>query len=104
MTSFVFPPLPLCPDSSPHSALSPPVSWCNTHPEFFAISSSSPATGAILHVHNLGYLSQQPTQLAIAAKPHYVRDFDFLATRGVPRIAAAVGRSLVVMPIGSAEK
>ncbi|KAI5900038.1 uncharacterized protein SCHCODRAFT_02606795 [Schizophyllum commune H4-8] len=78
--------------------------WCNTHPEFFAISSSSPATGAILHVHNLGYLSQQPTQLAIAAKPHYVRDFDFLATRGVPRIAAAVGRSLVVMPIGSAEK
>ncbi|KAL1743294.1 WD40-repeat-containing domain protein [Schizophyllum fasciatum] len=78
--------------------------WCNTHPEFFAISSSSPATGAILHVHNLGYLTQQPTQLAVAAKPHYVRDFDFLATRGVPRIAAAVGRSLVIMPIGATEK
>ena len=36
----------------------------------------------------------------VAPRPLYVRDFDFLAQKGIPRIAAAVGREIVIFYIG----
>lgn len=75
--------------------------WCPTYPEFFAVSSNSPQKGAIIHVHNTDYVPMEPTAvLTIAPRPLFVRDFDFLATPGVPKIAAAVGREVVLFQIG----
>ena len=77
-----------------------PLRWCPTYPEYFAISTQSPEKGAIVHIHNTNYLQAQPTVFSIHPPPHIVRDFDFLALRGIPRIAVAVGRTIVVFPIG----
>ncbi|KAI0956944.1 hypothetical protein AcW1_005499 [Taiwanofungus camphoratus] len=74
--------------------------WCPTYPEYFAISSSSPAKGAVIHVYNVGYVHAQPTVFNVASRPLYVRSFDFLAARGIPRIAAGVGRDVVIFSIG----
>ncbi|KAG7092201.1 hypothetical protein E1B28_008569 [Marasmius oreades] len=74
--------------------------WCYTYPEFFAISTQSPLKGAVIHVYNTGYVHAQPTMFEISSRPHFVRDFDFVASRGIPRLAAAVGRSVVIFPIG----
>ncbi|KAK1229065.1 hypothetical protein PQX77_007881 [Marasmius sp. AFHP31] len=74
--------------------------WCYTYPEFFAISTQSPLKGAVIHVYNTGYVHAQPTTFEISTRPHFVRDFDFVASRGIPRLAAAVGRSVVIFPIG----
>lgn len=43
------------------------------------------------------YIHAQPTVINIAPKPHVIRDFDFLASRGASVIAAAVGRELVLL-------
>lgn len=75
-------------------------SWCQTHPEYFAISSQSPTKGAVLHVHNYSYVHAPPTVFTLRPKPHFIRDFDFLAMGGIPRLVAAVGRTLAVFPIG----
>ena len=48
----------------------------------------------------MNYIHAQPTAFNIATRPLYVRDFDFLGQKGIPRIAAAVGRELVVFYIG----
>ncbi|PIL23681.1 hypothetical protein GSI_13430 [Ganoderma sinense ZZ0214-1] len=74
--------------------------WCPTYPDYFAVSTSSPAKGAIIHVHNVNYTHAQPTAFQIAPRPLYVRSFDFVACRGIPRIVAAVGRDVVVFYIG----
>ena len=74
--------------------------WCPTYPEHFAISTQSPNKGAILHVHNCNFVHAPPTSFVIRPKPHFIRDFDFLSLRGIPRIAAAIGRTLVVFSIG----
>ncbi|KAF9002014.1 hypothetical protein BDQ17DRAFT_1327033 [Cyathus striatus] len=74
--------------------------WCRTYPEYFAISTQSPNKGAVIHVHNFNYVHAQPTAFNLHARPHYIKDFDFMATRGIPRIAAAVGREVVVFSIG----
>jgi hypothetical protein len=74
--------------------------WCPTYPEYFAISTQSPLKGAIVHVYSTNYVLAQPTVFNISSRPHFVRDFDFLATRGIPRLAVAVGRSIVIFPIG----
>lgn len=74
--------------------------WCPTYPEYFAISAQLPDKGAVVHIHNTNYLQAQPTILSVDTRPHMIHDFDFLAVRGVPRIAAAVGQSLVVFSIG----
>ncbi|ESK88421.1 hypothetical protein Moror_14743 [Moniliophthora roreri MCA 2997] len=74
--------------------------WCYTYPEYFAISTQSPLKGAIIHVYNTGYVHAQPTQFELGARPHFVRDFDFVASRGIPRLAAAVGRCVYIFPIG----
>ncbi|KXN87729.1 Nucleoporin Nup37 [Leucoagaricus sp. SymC.cos] len=74
--------------------------WSLTYPEYFAISTRSPAKGALIHVHNVNYVHAQPTVFAIHPRPHSVQDFDFLAMRGIPRIAAAVGRTVHIFTIG----
>ncbi|KAG6865870.1 hypothetical protein C0991_010951 [Blastosporella zonata] len=74
--------------------------WCPTYPDYFAISAQSPTHGAVIHVHNTNYLQAQPTEFSLLPKPHLIQDFDFLALRGIPRIAAAVGRKIFIFPIG----
>ncbi|KDR81357.1 hypothetical protein GALMADRAFT_152229 [Galerina marginata CBS 339.88] len=74
--------------------------WCPTHTDYFAISAASPSKGAVLHLHNKGYVQAQPTVFTLRPKPHFIRDFDFMALSGIPRIAAAVGRTAVIFPIG----
>jgi len=70
--------------------------WCPTYPEYFAISTQSPAKGAVINIHNTTY--SHPTAMALAPRPHFIRDFDWLASR-TPRIAAAVGRQLIVFSV-----
>ncbi|KAF5386974.1 hypothetical protein D9615_001774 [Tricholomella constricta] len=74
--------------------------WCPTYPDYFAISTQSPSKGASIHVHNLNYFQAQPTIFTILPRPHLVQDFDFLAFRGIPRIVAAVGRTIFIFSIG----
>ncbi|PCH38782.1 hypothetical protein WOLCODRAFT_136435 [Wolfiporia cocos MD-104 SS10] len=74
--------------------------WSPTSPEYFAISSSSPAHGAAINVHHAGYTNASPVQFPLGPRPLYVRSFDFLACPGIPRIAAAVGRDLIIFYIG----
>jgi hypothetical protein len=57
--------------------------------------------GAVIHVHDMRYIHAQPSVVNIAPKPHIIRDFDFIASRGAAVIAAAVGRELVVISIKS---
>ncbi|KDQ59396.1 hypothetical protein JAAARDRAFT_32955 [Jaapia argillacea MUCL 33604] len=74
--------------------------WCHTFPDYFAISAQSSAKGAVIHVHNVAYPQTQPTVFNIAPRPLRVRDFDFLSAPGIPRLAAAVGREVLVFSIG----
>ncbi|KAF5373005.1 hypothetical protein D9758_001760 [Tetrapyrgos nigripes] len=76
--------------------------WCDTHPEYFAISTQSPLKGAIIQIYNSNFLSAhaQPTVFSISPRPHFVQDFDFVGFGNVPTLAAAVGRSLFIFPIG----
>jgi hypothetical protein len=85
-----------------HPSLSnlPTYRWCPTYPELFAISTQSPHKGAVIHVHNANYIHTQPTPFVVSPRPHFVRDFDFLASPGIPRITAAIGRQLVIFSIG----
>jgi len=70
--------------------------WCPTFPEYFAISTQSPVQGAVINIHNTTY--NQPTAMSLAPRPHFVRDFDWLASR-TPRIAAAVGHKVIVFSV-----
>ncbi|KAK7693054.1 hypothetical protein QCA50_002619 [Cerrena zonata] len=74
--------------------------WCPTFPEYFGISTNSPTKGAVINVHNTTYIHTEPNSFAIAPRPLFVRDFDFLSTPGIPRIVAAVGREVVMFSIG----
>ncbi|KAF8163054.1 hypothetical protein B0H34DRAFT_649842 [Crassisporium funariophilum] len=74
--------------------------WSYTYPEHFAISTQSPSKGAVIHVHNCNFVHAPPTIFNLLPKPHFIRDFDFLALAGIPRIAAAVGRTVIIFPIG----
>jgi hypothetical protein len=47
------------------------------------------------------FVHAQPNAISIATRPHRIRDFDFLATRGIPRIAAAVGREVIIFSIAA---
>lgn len=76
------------------------IRWCSTFPDYFAVTTNSTNKGAIIHVYNTGYLQAQPTVFNVAPRPLYVRDFDFLAEKGIPRIVAAVGRKVVMFYIG----
>ncbi|KAF5391849.1 hypothetical protein D9757_001626 [Collybiopsis confluens] len=71
--------------------------WCPTEYQYFAISTQSPMSA--VHVYSTNYVHAQPTVFDISARP-FIRDFDFLGARGIPKLAVAVGRSIVVFPIG----
>ncbi|KAG6376033.1 hypothetical protein JVT61DRAFT_2001 [Boletus reticuloceps] len=74
--------------------------WCPTNPDYFAIAAYSLKRGAVLHVHNIGYVNAQPSIINVAPRPHRIRDFDFMALRGQPLLAIAFGRHVVVFSIG----
>ncbi|KAI0259972.1 hypothetical protein BC834DRAFT_961640 [Gloeopeniophorella convolvens] len=79
------------------------VRWCPTYPEYFARQRRRGGGGATLHVWHAaaqGGHAQAPAAFALAPRPARVRDFDFVPLAGIPRIAAAVGRELVVFYIG----
>lgn len=78
----------------------PLVRWCPSSPDFFATSSASGmGKGAAIQIHNVNHLSASATVITVAPRPHRVIDFDWLATRGTPRIAAAVGHDVLIFPI-----
>ena len=74
--------------------------WCPTYPDYFAVSTNAATKGAVVHVYNTTYVNAQPATLNIASQPQYVRDFDFMGSKGIPRIASAVGRELIIFSIG----
>jgi len=75
--------------------------WCQTYPDYFAISSQSPVKGAVIHVHNMAFIHAQPNVITIAPSPHRIHDFDFLAIRGTPRIVVAVGHEVIIFSIAA---
>ncbi|KAF8623975.1 hypothetical protein AX15_006129 [Amanita polypyramis BW_CC] len=74
--------------------------WCPTYPEYFAIASKTPNQGATIHVYNLNYINAQPSVFNMAPRPHAVDAMDFVYLHGIPYVAAAVGRKLVIFHIG----
>jgi hypothetical protein len=80
--------------------LSPCNSWCPTNPDYFAIAAHSVKRGAVLHVHNIGYVNAQPSIINVAPRPHRIRDFDFMALRGQPLLAIAFSQRVAVFSIG----
>ena len=49
----------------------------------------------------MALIRAQPNVIHIAPRPHRIRDFDFFASRGIPRIAAAVGREIIIFSIAA---
>ena len=64
------------------------------------MSTNNPSKGALINVHNTAYLPTEPTAFVVGKRPLCISDFDFLATKDIPRIAAAVGREVVIFYIG----
>jgi len=80
--------------------VSVPLAWCPSRPDFFAtFSASETGKGAAVQIHNVNHLKASATVITVAPRPHRVIDFDWLATRGTPRIAAAVGHDVLIFPI-----
>lgn len=75
--------------------------WCLTNPDYFAISAYSNARGAVIHVHNVGYVHAQPSVINIAPPPHRIRDFDFMAACAQPVLAVALGHEVAIFAIGN---
>jgi hypothetical protein len=82
-----------------HNYLTVPHRWSHSMPDCFGITSQSPSKGAVIHIHDMRYIHAQPFVINIASKPHIIRDFDFVASRGTTIISAAVGRELVVLSV-----
>ncbi|EAU88287.2 hypothetical protein CC1G_11765 [Coprinopsis cinerea okayama7 len=74
--------------------------WCKTYPEHFAVSTQIPTKGAVIQVYNLNFPHAQPTVFTLRPKPQFVRDFDFLSVKGIPQIAAVIGKTVFVFAIG----
>lgn len=74
--------------------------WCPTETEYFGISTNSPAKGAMVNVYTSSFAHTDPYSFVPEQRPLFVRDFDFLALPGVPRIAAAVGSKVIMFSIG----
>ena len=74
--------------------------WCPSFGEYFAMSPlGATSSGAVVKVISVYHLGTQTSTIQIAPKPHEVADFDWVATRGVPKLAVAVGRNVYVFPI-----
>ena len=54
----------------------------------------------MIHVHNCSFVHAAPTVFNLRPKPNFIRDFDFLALAGIPRIAAAIGQTVLIFSIG----
>jgi len=74
--------------------------WCPTNPDYFAIAAHSINKGAVLHIHNVGYVHAQPSVINVAPHPLRIRDFDFMALRGQPLLAVAFDRQVAVFSLG----
>lgn len=74
--------------------------WCPTNSDYFAIAAHSVKRGAVLHVHNIGYINAQPSIINVAPRPHRIRDFDFMALRSQPLLAVAFSQHVAVFSIG----
>ncbi|KAF8491930.1 WD40-repeat-containing domain protein [Gautieria morchelliformis] len=92
--------------------------WCPTSPNLFALSPLSPLDDATIHIHNTAYTQSGPRALALRPRPHRIRDFDWIGADGsaasasalsgraggaYPRLAAAVGRTVLVVVVGPDE-
>ncbi|KAF8511145.1 WD40-repeat-containing domain protein [Hysterangium stoloniferum] len=77
--------------------------WCPTTPDLFALSSHSPLEDAAIHVHNTSYMQSVPRRIVVRSRPHRIKDFDWLCVPkpAFPRLVAAIGRSIVVVDLGS---
>jgi len=74
--------------------------WSPSSPDCFAIAARSSSRGAVIQIHDMRYVHAQPSTINIAPKPHIIRDFDFISSRGgAAVIAAAVGRELVLSSV-----
>jgi hypothetical protein len=78
------------------------IRWCPTDPNIFALCPLSQAHGAILHIHNVGFLNSPPTRFEIVANPHYIQDFDWIGVtyKESPLVAVAIGKLVHIMRIG----
>lgn len=75
--------------------------WCPTLTDFFAVSTGAAGKGGHIHLYNMSYSSTSPSILQVSTnRLHYVRDFDFVAEKNMPRMAAAVGRELIIFFAG----
>ena len=55
--------------------------------------------GALVKVLNTQHLQAQANSITVAPRPRRVSDVDWLATRGIPRLAVAVERDVYIFPI-----
>jgi len=78
------------------------VRWCPTDPNLFALSPLRKSNGAVLHIHNVGFINSSPTQFEIVPSPHFVHDFDWLGTtfKKSPLVAVAIGKLVHILRIG----
>ncbi|EPQ58505.1 hypothetical protein GLOTRDRAFT_137202, partial [Gloeophyllum trabeum ATCC 11539] len=76
--------------------------WCPTHPSRFGISPVSPTAGPVIHIHNMAYPHMEPDVVELAPSRHLrIRDFDFLASKERARLAASVGRQVIISYVKS---
>lgn len=61
--------------------------------------SSMGSMGAIINVNSVYHLQTQAAPIQIAPRPHRVTDFDWIGTRGTPRLAAVLGKEIFIFPI-----
>jgi len=76
--------------------------WCPSDTSLFALSPLSQAHGAILHIHNVGFLNSPPTRFEIVPSPHYIQDFDWMGVtyKESPLVAVAIGKLVHILRIG----
>ncbi|KAH7103799.1 WD40-repeat-containing domain protein [Auriculariales sp. MPI-PUGE-AT-0066] len=72
--------------------------WSPTDPTIFAVSSNSPAQGAVVNVFSTQYPQAQPTSVSLASRPNKIQDFDFLSGVG---LVVAVGRRLYFVSLSN---
>jgi len=78
--------------------------WCPTDPHLFAVSTTSPANGAIINVYHTSFPGS-PRSYQILPRPHRLRDFDWLDSLSVEGssqtlLAAAVGSKMYFIQAG----
>jgi hypothetical protein len=72
--------------------------WCKSSPDYCAVSSRAPQSGAVIYLYNLLYMHAPPTIVNIAPRPLVVSDYDFVSISGSSFLAVAVNTQLTVVP------